>query len=115
MRCWFDAQDLLRSGDYVSTYAEMQEEKWLMLILKQHGVHDATPGWAALSAAAQESLHHAYIRQTAATHPAALRQLLQLGFPLVGVRALLGIGGSAVPKNAAAAGVPAVTTPARLE
>ena len=90
MRCGFGEQDLLRSGDYVSTYAEMQEEKWLMLILKQHGVHDATPGWAALSAAAQESLHHAYIRQTAATHPKALRQLLQLGFPLVGSCAALG-------------------------
>ena len=62
-----------------------------MLILKQHGVHDATPGWAALSAAAQESLHHAYIRQTAATHPKALRELLQLGFPLVGSCAALGL------------------------
>ena len=81
---------LLRSGDYVSESAAREEQKWLLLVLKQCGVSDHTLSWAALPDSAQEALHQVFMRQTAANYPWELRQLLTLGFPLVGCCAALG-------------------------
>ncbi len=82
--------DLLRSGDYVSASATREEQKWLLLVLKQCGVSDQTLSWAALPDRAQDALHQVFMRQTAAAYPWELRQLLSLGFPLVGCCAALG-------------------------
>lgn len=82
--------DLLRSGDYISESAVREEQKWLLLVLKQCGVSDQTLSWASLPDRAQEALHQVFMRQTAATYPWELRQLLSLGFPLIGCCAALG-------------------------
>ena len=82
--------DLLRSGGYVSESAAREEQKWLLLVLKQCGVSDQTLSWAALPDRAQDALHQVFMRQTAAAYPWELRQLLSLGFPLVGCCAALG-------------------------
>lgn len=82
--------DLLRSGDYVSESAAREEQKWLLLVLKQCGVSDRTLSWAHLPDRAQDAFHQVFMRQTAAAYPRELRQLLTLGFPLVGCCAALG-------------------------
>ena len=82
--------DLLRSGEYVSETASREEEKWLLLVLRQCGVSDSTQSWSRLPDTAQDAMHQVFMRQTAASYPKELRQLLKLGFPLVGCCAALG-------------------------